>query len=117
MLKLLGVIGICLATFPALSQPTSQYQVATITDVKQHQTAGGADSNVTCYDVSLKVGDTIYVTLYTPWPGTNTVKYATGRDVLVLVGKKTITYNDILGQSFEVPIESQPPAAVTKASK
>jgi hypothetical protein len=49
--------------------------------------------------------------------GEQTVKYAAGRDLLVLVGKNTITYNDILGQSFAVPIESQRPAPTLKPSK
>jgi hypothetical protein len=51
------------------------------------------------------------VVLYTPALGENTVKYAAGRDLLVLVGKDTITSNDILGRSFAVPIESRRPAA------
>ena len=33
--------------------------------------------------------------------GTGTVKYAAGRELLVLVGEKTIRYNNILGQSLE----------------
>jgi hypothetical protein len=37
----------------------------------------------------------------------STVNYAAGRELLVLDGEKTITYNDILGQSQEVPIVSQ----------
>jgi len=45
------------------------------------------------------------VVLYTPPLGEGTVKYAAGRDLLV--GNRTIRYNDILDQSFEVPIESQ----------
>jgi hypothetical protein len=45
------------------------------------------------------------------------VKYAAGRDLLVLVGKNKITYNDILGQSYDVPIESQSPAAKPKPSR
>jgi len=45
------------------------------------------------------------------------VKYAAGRELLVLVGKGTIRYNDILGQSFEVPIESQKPAAQPQQAK
>ena len=65
----------------------------------------------------VKVGDTIYVELYTPPQGEETVKYSAGRDLLVLVGKRTIRYNDILGQSFEVPIESQKPAAKPKQSE
>jgi hypothetical protein len=40
-----------------------------------------------------------------------TIKYAAGRELLVQVNEKTITYNDILGQSLEVPIVSQKPDA------
>ncbi len=104
MLKLICMTCICLGTFPAFGQSASKYEVATITDVKTHQDSG---PDVVTYDVSVKVGDTIYVVLYTPPLEMNTVKYAAGRELLVLVGKKAITYNDILGQSREVPIVSQ----------
>ena len=57
------------------------------------------------------------VVLYTTPLGEIAPKYATGRDLLVLVGKNTITYNDMLGRSLQVPIESQRPAAEPKQSK
>ena len=117
MSRLLGVIGICFLTFPAFCQSAPKYQVGTITEVRVHQTAGGGASDPASYDVSVKVGDTIYVALYTPQLGESTVKYAAGRDLLVLVGKRTITYNDILGRSFDVPIESQRSARETRESK
>jgi hypothetical protein len=117
MWKLIGVISLCLATVPAFSQSTSKYQVATIMDVKAHNAAGESASDVTSYDVSVRVGDTMYVVLYTPPLGENNVKYFAGRELLVLVGKKTIAYNDLLGQSFEAPIESQKSATQPKASK
>jgi hypothetical protein len=60
------------------------------------------------------VGGTIYVVVYTPPLGTDTVKYAAGRELLVLVGEKTITYNDILGQSQDVTILRRKPAVQTK---
>jgi hypothetical protein len=107
MLRLVGVFCICLTTFPAFCQFTSKYQVGTITEVKTHLTDASRASDAVSYDVSVKVGDTIYVVLYTPPLGEVTVKYSAGRDLLVLVGKRTIRYNDILGQSFEVPIESR----------
>jgi hypothetical protein len=106
-----------LTVFPAFGQSTSKYQVGTITEVKVHQTAGSGASDATSYDVSIKVGDTIYVVLYTPPLSEETVKYSAGRDLLVLVGKRTITYNDLLGQSYEAPIESQKPVAMPKQSK
>ena len=117
MLRLAGLFLIFLMTLSAFGQSTSKYQVGTITEVKVHQAAGSSVSDATSYDVSIKVGDTIYVVLYTPALGEDTVKYVTGRDLLVLVGKSTITYNDILGRSLAVPIESQKPAANLKQSK
>src|SRR5258705_7714083 len=111
MLRLVGLFLIFLTTFPAFCQSTSKYQVGTITEVKVHQAAGSGVSDAASYDVSVKVGDTIYVVLYTPALGENTVKYAAGRDLLVLVGKNKITYNDIFGRSFAVPIESHKPDA------
>ena len=117
MLRLAGLVCIFLTTFPAFCQSTSKYQVGTITEVKLHQAAGGGASDAASYDVSVKVGDTIYVVWYTPALGEDTVKYAAGRDLLVLVGKNAITYNDILGRSFAVPIESLKPAANLKQSK
>jgi hypothetical protein len=110
-------ICICLATFPAFCQAASKYEVATITDVKPHQPAGDGASSTASYDVSVKVGTTTYLVLYTDPMGTNTVKYAAGRNLLVLVGKKTITYNDILGRSLEVPILSRRTAADATQSK
>ena len=117
MQKVVCVICICLVTLPALCQSTSKYKVGTITEVKVHPAAADAPSDVVSYDVSVKVEDTIYLVLYTPPLGMNTVRYAAGRDLLVLVGKNTITYNDILGQSLEVPIVSRRPAAGAKPSK
>jgi hypothetical protein len=82
-------------------------------DVQVHK---DSPSDVVKYDVSVKVGETIYLVLYTP-PAVDptSVKYAAGRELLVLVGEKTITYNDILGQSWEVPIVSQ--RSVSKEAK
>jgi hypothetical protein len=117
MLRPVGLFLICSTMFPAFGQSTSKYQVGTITEVRAHQAAGSGTFDVANYDVSVKVGDTIYVVLYTPPPGEITVKYAAGRDLLVLVGKNKITYNDILGQSYDVPIETQKPAAKPKPSK
>src|SRR5260370_36071053 len=117
MLRLVGLFLIFLTTFPAFGQSTSKYQVCTITEVKAHQAAGCGASHAASYDVSVRVGDTIYVVLYTPALGEDTIKYAAGRDLLMLVGKNTITYNDILGRSFAVPIESQKPPPTLKTSK
>jgi len=117
MRRLIIVIALSLLTFPVFCQSTSKYQIALITEVNQHQVAGDRAADASGYDVSVKVGDTVYVVLYTPPLGELPAKYETGRELLVLVGKNTITYNDVLGRSLQVPIESQRPATESKRSK
>ena len=63
------------------------------------------------------MGDTIYVVLYTTPLGEIAPKYATGHELLVLVGKNTITYNDMLGRSLQVPIEAKDPLPNLRQSK
>lgn len=117
MRRLTAVIALCLLTLPALCQSTSKWQIAFITEVKPRQAAGDSASGPATYDVSVKVGDTMYVVLYTQPLGELPAKYLTGHELLVLVGKSTIAYNDILGRSLEVPIESQRPAKDSKRTK
>lgn len=116
MLKAMSVILICGVVSPVLSQSTSQYKVGAITGVQLHQGTAGSNSSADSYDVSLKVGNVTYVVLYTPPYGLQTVRYATGREFLVRVGEKTITFNDILGTSSDSPIESQAAAETQSIS-
>jgi hypothetical protein len=118
MLKSLLLITIYAVALPAFCEPAAKYEVATILDVKPHQSAGDSSSSTAAsYDVSVQVAGTIYLVQYTDTLGTSTVRYAAGRELLVHVGKNTITYNDILGRSQEVPIISQKPATTISHSK
>lgn len=119
MLKsLFFIIIFCSVALPAFCESPAKYEVATIVDVQPHQSAGDSSSpGVAAYDVSVKVGGTVYLTLYTDTLGTGTVRYAAGRQLLVRVSKTAITYNDILGRSQEVPIISQKPARTISQSK
>jgi hypothetical protein len=115
MLKAIGVLLICLSALAAFSD-TSGYQVGTITAVTHHRGAAGSDPSVASYDVSVRVGNTVYVVLYTPPFGTDTVQYVAGRDLPVLVGEKTLTFNDELGTTSEVPILSRTTIATQSSS-
>jgi hypothetical protein len=84
-----------------------KYQLGTILEVKKHPTSGPTDSPTPRYDISVKVDKTVYVVLYTAPSGTYGVQYSAGNQMLVLVGSKTITFNDQLGRSREVPILSR----------
>lgn len=118
MLKSLFLIILCAVALPAFCEPSAKYEVATIADVKPHQSADDRSSSaVARYDVSVKVGDTIYMVLYADTLGASTVRYVAGREVLLHVGKTTITYNDISGRAQEVPIISHRAARTISASK
>ncbi len=88
------------------SKPQAKWQVGTVTEVRPYKVPN-ADSSITSYKVSVRVGNTVYVVLNTPRPGSDIGIYARGRQVPVLVGEHTITYNDRLGNSFQVPILSR----------
>ena len=117
MFKVISLLGICLLTLPVFCESGPKYEVATITNVKPHQDANNKSSDAVRYDVSVKVADIVYLVLYTDTLGTSTVMHAAGRQLLVHIGKNTITYNDILGQSHEVPIISQKRVTKTELSK
>ena len=97
---------ICAASLSAMGQtPPSNYQRGTITAVTVHQNAPGESSrDVVRYDVSVKVGNTNYVVLFTPPNGSNTVEYSTGIDMLFLVGDNTLTFNSMVSGKTEMPI-------------
>jgi hypothetical protein len=107
---LLTVVLICLCTLPAVCQSAPKYQVGTIIAVERNRDGGNESPEATSYDVSVQVNGTVYVVRYKNPLAINTVEYAAGGEVLVLVGEKTIRYNDLLGRSWEAPIVSSKPS-------
>src|SRR5271166_3381137 len=116
MLKVMGLILICVSALPTFCQPTRDYEPGTILAVAPHQDASGTDPAVVSYDVSVKVGDTVYVILYTPALGSDTARYVAGRELLVHVGENTVAFNDDLGAGKEAPILSRTTVAPQKTS-
>ena len=99
------------------SGTASRYQPATITQVKPHQREDAPAPGDEVYEVSVKVNGTTYVVLTKSPLGDSTILYATGRELLVHVGDNTITWNDILGRSHEVPIIGRGPIADSSKSQ
>lgn len=93
------------AVLAALDQGASSptYEPGTIMGVARHPNAPG-DSDAVRYDVTLKVGNNVYVLLYSPPQGQNTVQYAVGMDVLVLVENNSVRFTK-LGTTGEASIE------------
>jgi len=106
MHRLILVVLICGTSVLAFSQtPSSQWQRGTITAVSTHlHSPGERASDTVQYDVTVRVGNAIYVVLYAPPNGANTVEYSRGVELLVHVGSDTLTFNSKLSGTTEVPI-------------
>lgn len=92
--------------------PSSNYQPATVIGVTAHPNAPG-DSEVFRYDVTLKVGNTVYVVLYSPPQGRGAVEYATGMELLVLVEGNSIRFTK-LGTTAEMQVVSREALPIEK---
>lgn len=88
------ILGIFLsvALLPALCQTRSpKYEPGTIIAVDRHQEEpSGAYEQSTRYDVTVQIGDTIYVVLFKPTYGSNSVEYSPGLEFLFSVGKDAL---------------------------
>jgi hypothetical protein len=106
VLKTLSLLLLSVSSLSAFGQaPTPKYQRGTITAVSAHQNAPSEPaSDVARYDVSVKIGNTLYVVLYTPRNGANSVEYSPGIDMLFSVGDDALTFNSKLSGTTEAPI-------------
>jgi hypothetical protein len=82
-------------------ETTSNYERGTVMAVVRH---GTESSEPVQYDVSIQIRDKLYIVLYTPPSGSNSVEYAPGLDFLFLVGKNTLTFPSKVTGTTQVPI-------------
>jgi hypothetical protein len=91
----------------------SEWQQGIITEVVHHTAA--QDAKESNYDISVRVGNVIYVVLYSVPGSTSVAQYRVGVDLMVLVKGATLTFNDLQGNAHRVKIlRKQTPAASTK---
>lgn len=113
-MRRLLIAALILATaLPLLCQaPAAKWTVGTVMAVKPHEAKASEDpASGSRYDMTVQVGKTRYVVLYTQPAGTADLEYAVGRDAPVIVGEKTLTVRDKLGRTAALPILSRTPAA------
>jgi hypothetical protein len=96
----------CFAVRGSLGEDKKVYQAGTIVEVKAHQPAAGTDTGKKEFDVSIKVGNKIYVVLYSPPGGQDFAEYGPGMDRTVLVEGDTMKLNDLLGRTRILPVLS-----------
>jgi hypothetical protein len=103
---------LCITVFTAFLSPcettsATDYERGTIIAVQQHQNTSPKNTGATQYEVSIQVRNVVYVALYTPPHGANSVEYATGIDVLVLVDDDSLKVPSKLSGTLELPILSK----------
>jgi len=104
MLILFGAFSMSAVT--RSGSPT--YEAGTIMAVQPHRVGPNEPASVRRYDISVKVGNTLYVVLYDQPSGTISPEYRVGLSLPVLVRGNTMTFNDRrLGRSRELPILSR----------
>ena len=114
---LIGVVAIItlVTGVKLLSQETPSYQRGTLLEVKVHKPTGPDEAKAKQYDLSIKVKNTVYVVLYTPPTGSNTVEYMAGMDRPVYIEGDTMKFSDLTGKSQTLPILSRKELPVKKS--
>jgi hypothetical protein len=96
-------------------RPSAGWQPGTIMAVKAHSKTEHGNATSSAYDITVRVAHTDYVVRYSPSPGSYGFQYSAGLDLLVSVGEKTITFNDMLGHKRTAPIESRKPVTTKRS--
>ena len=82
-----------------------QVSPGTITAVTAHKNdPGDAREDVAGYDVSVKIGNVLYVVRYTTLNGANSVEYSPGIEMLFSVGNDKLTFNSKLSGTTQATI-------------
>ena len=111
-------LGTLMLLLPALVLAQSPcipaaYLLATIIDAKPLPSPESTNLDERLYQVSMKVGQTVYVVLTPLASPSETILYAVGRQLRVRIGDDTITWNDTMGQCYKSPIISKTPISDT----
>lgn len=105
---LIPVLVLALAAVVLAQTQQPKWQVGTILSVAQHDPAQD-QGGLYLYDMTVQIGDTVYVVLYDSPLDTELGRYKNGVEVTVLVGTATIKMNDIMGRTHDLPILSSAP--------
>jgi hypothetical protein len=104
MLTLIGAF--CVSAVSQAAAP--KYEVGTIIAVQPHPVGPNDPASVRRYEISVKVGITLFVVLYDRRPGATRPEYQIGLSLPVLVRGNTMTFHDRqLGRTRHLPILSR----------
>lgn len=101
------LIAFLCVTVQTASGERNDWQAGTVLKVKAHQaTTGESHGTPTKYDVSMKIGNKIYVVLYAPEQAAPEPEFYVGMARTVLVEGEFVKFNDLLGNIHRMRILS-----------
>jgi hypothetical protein len=106
MRPLILLVLAVVTTLPLWAQavPAQDYKVGTLLAVARHrEPTSNADATLR-YDVTVRIGDTVYVALFTPPNGSKTVEYRVGAELPVFAGPTSLKFSSATGTPLEAPI-------------
>jgi hypothetical protein len=104
------IIVLVFASLVSMAQKT-EWQHGVIIGVEKQPDSQVADSQLSTYDISVRVGSTVYLVSYVVPKNSSMVEYRVGADLVVLVGETTLTFNDLQGNPHTVKILRKETAA------
>jgi len=112
-MRKLWIIVLVFASLVLLAQKT-EWQHGVIVAVAKNPDSQVADSLVSSYDISVRVGSSVYVVSYVVPKNSSMVEYRAGADLVILVKGDTLTFNDLQGNPHTVKILRKETAAATE---
>lgn len=112
-MRKLWIIVFVVASLVSVAQKT-EWQHGVIVAVAKHPDSQAADSQVSSYEISVRVGNSVYVVSYVVPRNSTMVEYRVGADLVVLVEETRLTFNDLQGNPHTVKILRKETAAATE---
>jgi len=117
MKRCTAILMVFVSINQVFAQPAaSKYERGTIMSVTPHRESGPSNHSIERFDVDVRVGNVMYTVLFTQRVRTYGIQYRAGLDLFVLIKHKTMTYNDLLGETKKVPIIGRKPVPEQKSN-
>lgn len=103
----------CFFIARASGQDKKDWRSGTLIQVKAQEPASGDNASEKRYEVTVQVGQKIYVASHTSKDGEPDLEYYVGMARMVLIDGDTLTFSDLLGHSHSMRIISSKDAPAT----
>src|SRR5262245_41408844 len=98
--------SLCAGMLSARAETDRSWQSGTLIQVKAHEVTSADNVVSKQYEITVQVGNKIYLGSYTAKDGEPELEYYVGMARMVLIDGDTLTFNDLLGRAHSMRITS-----------